>query len=109
MRRKNPPVMNWPQAQRSQRISEAASHNAQASMRKRYHQMETEAQPGVGKAASERAWYQRRSVRWDPLPKINISGFPKRPAATTATKTASAPAVSKMRKICNAPIDTRPH
>ena len=55
IRLKQPPALNWFHAQRSQRISDAASHSAHASMRSRYHQMETEMQPGRGRMTSDRA------------------------------------------------------
>ena len=44
--RKQPPVLNRTQAKRSHRSSEAASQRAQASIRSRNHQIETEMQPG---------------------------------------------------------------
>ena len=46
--RKQPPVLKRTQARRSQRSSEAASHKAQASIRSRNHQIETEMADGCG-------------------------------------------------------------
>jgi uncharacterized protein YcfJ len=43
---KQQPVLNRTQARRSQRSNEAASHNAQASIRSRNHQIETDRHPG---------------------------------------------------------------
>ena len=47
-RRKNPPLLKLCQPVRSQRISDAASQSAHASMKKRYHQIEIESRPGRG-------------------------------------------------------------
>ena len=101
MRRKNPPLLKFCQPRRSQRISEAASQSAHASMKKRYHQIEIEQRPGRGRRFSLRAWNQRSTVLVEPLPVMNISGLPSRPSPTAVSRMPSALAVRMMRKTCS--------
>ena len=61
-------MLNWPQPQVSQRMRDDASQSAHPSISSRYHQMETERQPGSGSALSAWAWYHFRMLPPESLP-----------------------------------------
>lgn len=94
-RRKNPPEAKLFQAALNQPNAETASQRAHSSIAKRYHQIDTEKPAQTGRVGpSLRAWNQRRRVLVEPLPRMNILGFPKRPALTAKSKIPTVVAVS---------------
>lgn len=52
---RKPPKLKFTQANRSQRISDAANHSAHSSIRKRNHQTDTEKTWGTGRASAFRS------------------------------------------------------
>ena len=94
-------MLNWRHAQRSHRISAAASHSAHTSIRNRYHQIDTVTQPGRGSWLPQPASYQRSRWLDEPLPLMNISGLPNSPAATTPTNTPRATSVAAISATCS--------